>query len=380
MNDGKRNQLSVTAVFAYPNNHATSTLDRCEEIWDGISIEYFYFKGFPTFRANNQWVIPQNSSRLSIFRPWIIIRFLWKLMTADRLYFQSFSSPRLGMPLALLFARAFAKAPFICIASEGLKRPAGRVRRLLCRILFNSSKIIHLGIGAGSSDDFRGLGLSKWRFRKFCFTEPYRNRMTKGPRSGMEGKVHLLSVGQLIERKGFRQLLLSISRAENRSRIKLSIAGSGEQEQELRNLAEDLSLLEQVKFHGFCDEATLDELYSASDVFILLSDYDGWGVVVNRAVAYGLPCILSENVRSGRGHLVDNGVNGYICEGESNVVMAIDELVASEACRLIMSDESKQRAKVWDIAIVAERLGSFLFNDEIEFGEGPLEKVVFMSN
>ena len=54
-----------------------------------------------------------------------------------------------------------------------------------------------------------------------------------------------------------------------------------------------------------------------SDVFVLPSRHDGWGVVVNQALAAGLPIITTDAVGAGL-DFVENGVNG-ICVPANNV-------------------------------------------------------------
>src|SRR5207247_9742522 len=75
----------------------------------------------------------------------------------------------------------------------------------------------------------------------------------------------------------------------------LCIAGSGEQSEPLCNLAADLGLewLVSVAFHN---QSELPGLYAASDVFVLPSAQESWGLVVNEAMAAGLPVIVSDEV------------------------------------------------------------------------------------
>ena len=62
---------------------------------------------------------------------------------------------------------------------------------------------------------------------------------------------------------------------------------------------------------AFHDPGTglLDD-FAQADVFVLPSRYDGWGVVVNQALAAGLPIITSDEVGAGF-DLVEPGSNGF---------------------------------------------------------------------
>ena len=87
--------------------------------------------------------------------------------------------------------------------------------------------------------------------------------------------------------------------------FRLVLIGSGEMEQELRVLATELEL-NNVDFVGFVNQSRIPKYYAASDVFVLPSRHDGWGVVINQALAAGLPIITSNAVGAGL-DLVENG-------------------------------------------------------------------------
>src|SRR5262249_36569992 len=64
-----------------------------------------------------------------------------------------------------------------------------------------------------------------------------------------------------------------------------------------------------IEYAGFQAPEALPEFFARAHVFVLPSRYDGWGVVVNQALAAGLPVICSDAV--GAGHdLVMDEVNG----------------------------------------------------------------------
>ena len=66
---------------------------------------------------------------------------------------------------------------------------------------------------------------------------------------------------------------------------------------------------ERSAYAGFQPPEELPRFFAKADVFVLPSRYDGWGVVVNQAIAAGLPVICSDMV--GAGHdLVDEEKNG----------------------------------------------------------------------
>ncbi len=70
----------------------------------------------------------------------------------------------------------------------------------------------------------------------------------------------------------------------------LTIAGSGDQEQHLRELAESKKMTD-VQFLGFVDDATKVNLLQRSWVFATPTSVEGWGLVVLEAAACGTPTV-----------------------------------------------------------------------------------------
>ena len=90
----------------------------------------------------------------------------------------------------------------------------------------------------------------------------------------------------------------------------LAVLADGPERETLAKLAEDVAP-GRVHFLGFHDWDELPGFYHASDVFVFPSRYDGWGMVVNEALAAGLPVITTDAV--GAAHdLVRDGENGFI--------------------------------------------------------------------
>jgi glycosyltransferase involved in cell wall biosynthesis len=75
---------------------------------------------------------------------------------------------------------------------------------------------------------------------------------------------------------------------------RLVFAGTGEDEQAVRRLAESLGVSNKVLFLGQRDDSY--RLYQAFDVVALPSLYEGLGLVAIEAQASGLPCLLSDRI------------------------------------------------------------------------------------
>lgn len=91
---------------------------------------------------------------------------------------------------------------------------------------------------------------------------------------------------------------------------KLLLVGDGPEITRVCKLVREFGLDGQVIFLG--KQENLDELYSISDLMLLLSEKESFGLVALEAMACGVPCI-GTNV-GGLPEVVEHGVTGFICE------------------------------------------------------------------
>ena len=102
--------------------------------------------------------------------------------------------------------------------------------------------------------------------------------------------LHMIAVARLIKRKGLQYIMQALHELNDPS-IKLLIIGSGNYEKQLMLFSESLGLNDLVTFYGYCPRKKLPLLYRESDVFILPSTAESFGIVFAEAMACGLPII-----------------------------------------------------------------------------------------
>jgi glycosyltransferase involved in cell wall biosynthesis len=107
---------------------------------------------------------------------------------------------------------------------------------------------------------------------------------------GMQGEFALASVGHLIERKGHHLVIEALPQLPD---AVLYIAGAGEEETRLRQLADRLGVAGRVRFLGAMPQARLRTLYNAADALVLASSREGWANVLLEAMACGTPVVAS---------------------------------------------------------------------------------------
>ncbi|MCC7235992.1 MAG: glycosyltransferase family 4 protein [Bryobacterales bacterium] len=132
----------------------------------------------------------------------------------------------------------------------------------------------------------------------------------------------LITCCRLVAVKRVDLLLAAFERiAGSRPEWDLTVIGASPEEQNLKARVTPL-LRDRVAWAGFVSEpAALGALYRSADVFVLASDYEPWGVVVNGAVASGLALVCSPRVGAAA-ELLSEGVNGRTFEAGN-----LDDLV-----------------------------------------------------
>lgn len=112
----------------------------------------------------------------------------------------------------------------------------------------------------------------------------------------VEPKV-ILAVGQFIHRKGFDVLLEAARKMTKDKDAGIYIVG-GEPTEEYLRMQREYGL-SQVHFVGFKTKAELTEYFKAADLFVLPTREDIWGLVINEAMAYGLPVVTTNKCVAG---------------------------------------------------------------------------------
>ncbi len=146
-------------------------------------------------------------------------------------------------------------------------------------------------IGAHAFDYYHAVAPRRTEIFEFGYF-PELGLGGSGP-AGIEGQLRLAAVGSLMPHKGFDLLIEALARLQ-REDVTLTIAGSGPDEPQLRDLAGRLGLGDRVAFAGLIPPAQVPEFMRRADLAVMPSRYDGWGAVVNEALAVGTPVLVSE--------------------------------------------------------------------------------------
>jgi glycosyltransferase involved in cell wall biosynthesis len=158
----------------------------------------------------------------------------------------------------------------------------------------------------------------------------------------------ILTVGRLIETKQPEHVLDAFRQVRAKQQCTLLLVGSGPLEDELRNkvAAEGIP---NVAFAGFLDQTQVARAYAAADLFALVSRGETWGLVVNEAMNFGLPVVVSDRVGCAA-DLVVSGRNGFVVPSRNRdaLAQALETLVDSPETRERFGRSSLEIIEPWN--------------------------------
>ena len=170
----------------------------------------------------------------------------------------------------------------------------------------------------------------------------------------------ILFAGRLVPEKGVFDLLEAYAKLESgvRSEVGLVFAGEGISRQELAQQAKGITP-GVVCFPGFAQREDLAGLYALADTLVLPTHSDPWGLVVNEAMACGLPIIVS-SVAGCSADLVEDGWNGYVVppRDSEKFSVAIDSLLRQPELKRQMSSHSSERIRNYSPEACADGLAA----------------------
>jgi len=171
---------------------------------------------------------------------------------------------------------------------------------------------------------------------------------------------YILSVGRLIERKGFDILIEAFAQLDQTKLAdhQLVIAGAGPEADRLKQVAQDHLVGTTVKFLENVPDKHLPPLYAGADVFALTpietpDDMEGFGIVYVEAAAQGTPAIATET--GGASEAVVNGVTGLVIPPRDSAAVtgALNELLTNKERLNKLGAAARELAKqrAWSAAI-----------------------------
>lgn len=245
---------------------------------------------------------------------------------------------------------------------DGAFLTRNRIKDRIKRFLFSGATGC-FSSGKSATEYFEYYGVPKKRIIEHKFTSlegsdilciPKNQGEKRRLREELEiaDRITVLAIGQFIYRKGFDVLLEAWKMVGKDAQ--LIIIGGGEQENLYHKIIDDLKL-KNVYIIGFKGKDELRKYYDASDIFVLPTREDIWGLVINEAMGRGLPVITTDKCVAGL-EMIKEGTNGYIVPSENPIKLAgtITALIESQELRDKMAMNNIELSKGMTISMIGE--------------------------
>ena len=333
---GKQKEMEIKVFFCSESEG--------NRIWNTDVGNKFAYKILPKFKIElrggdlfTYFINPTVIFELAKYNPDIIISAGWDLFSYQ---------------IALFYAKVFGKK-FILWSGSTKFEPSWRrtLAMPLVKLMIAGSDayivygtrakeyLISLGakpekifIAYNTTDiNFFKNEVDKWREQKTKIKKELRIKTSKV----------VLYVGQLIERKGIRYLIEAFRKIKQEmADVSLLIVGYGTMESELKALVKRKKIPDVV-FAGGVEWRQTPKFYAVSDVLVMPSLEEVWGLVINEAMVAGLP-VIGTDIAGASADLIKDGKNGFVIKEGSvgEFFQALKTILESESLAKTMSVNS----------------------------------------
>lgn len=232
--------------------------------------------------------------------------------------------------------------------------PPGPARSVMSAV-FKRSSIRCLSIGSLNDQFYAGIGVPA--HRRFLVPYSVDNARFRTAAQGLskaearkllgldKDAIVVLYVGKLVPWKRPDLLLRAVASLQRRD-VHIAYVGDGR----LRESLEHQSRTEGIdaRFVGFLNQTEIVRAYAAADLLALPSEHEPWGLVVNEAMNFGLPILVSDHIGCGPDLVGDHG-SGMIFESGNveDLARCLSAMLADPRRLEAMSNASRRRISEW---------------------------------
>jgi len=242
------------------------------------------------------------------------------------------------------------------------------LRKLLRTLIFRTSEAV-LTCGKLGYDSAIVAGCPEGNIHDFPYVVDPQRLLTDKPTDVPDicridldaSKIIILFSGRLIQRKGLDTLLSAVSLLHDTNNWVLWIEGDGPLLSEYRIKAKLLGIDMNCRFLGFSQMALHSWLLRNSDIVVVPSLIDSWGIVVDEGMQLGKVVITSDATGSGADRIID-GVNGLLFRPTNHRELAdkIRMLMIKANGRITLGNNAKRTAAAFGPRKNVETVYGFL--------------------
>lgn len=150
----------------------------------------------------------------------------------------------------------------------------------------------------------------------------------------------LIYVGRLTYQKNPQRLLRLCARLkQDKPDLKVAIVGTGELEDELKALSQELNLEDTVHFLGF--QPNPIKMVACSKAMILTSRWEGTPMCALEAMALGTPVVSTPS--DGMKDLLTDGVSGYLTESDEQMAKDLLKIFTQPEHRMLLAENARKK-------------------------------------
>lgn len=387
MSADRRSPLRLAYLVTHPIQYQAPLLARVAREPD-IELAVFFASDFslgsfrdPGFGRTVAWDVPLLEGYRHDFLPCLgVQRTLgtlkpWSYGLASRLHrggFQALWVHGYARPFhvaALLTGRRLGLTTLLRDEATAISARRGPVKRLLRRAFFAGLRPLvdrYLAIGSLNRAYWQGLGVpdaqlfdmpyavDNARFRALAEAAAQRRDAFRAELGLPADRPVVLFASKLMARKRAGDLLeafLGLGGAAAARRPLLLFVGEGERRAALEARVAAAGAGEAVRFLGFRNQAELPALYDLAEVFVLPSEHEPWGLVVNEAMNAGTAVIASDQVAAGH-DLIRPGPEGtgaiFPVGNVPALRSALESVLATPETSRELGLRARERVASWD--------------------------------
>jgi glycosyltransferase involved in cell wall biosynthesis len=353
----------IVMIYIEPTPYITALVEALRASWAG-PIEAYYI----TTDLSQSWQLRIDEKKVRVLPTGFLasMRVIQAALIRERehtiLHLAGWGHPVL---LAAMFLARSVRIP-VAVESDTAEGRSDRswrslLKKLLYPLLFRLPSRF-LPAGSRQANYLAGFGVTPERMtiaqmtvdvgaiRRFCLTERETARSAARARWGLSADDrNVLYIGRLEDDKGLKQLLSAFARAVAEDNdLRLTIAGDGN----LRSSVEAIAANPQshVIYLGRLAGEDVLRAYLAADFMVLPSLFEPWGLVVNEAMACGLPVLVSDRVGCAD-DLVRHGETGLVVGAgrELELTSAICRLARDALARSRMGHAAEKLVSNWTL-------------------------------
>ena len=269
--------------------------------------------------------------------------------------------------------------------------PRGLYKKFIDHTRYWRKRVYLLCAGAYVAGDFR-LVLAypgkKYRFGYFPKCKKYEwDALAEGKSSKKLGKVTLFWAARMIDWKHPEVVLeLAAKLKKAGCDFKLWMAGGGEMEGQMHQLAKCLQVEDVVSFLGNQNPDNVRKIMEESDIYLTTSDSgEGWGAVINEAMNSGCAIVANKSMGAAP-YLISHGENGMLYRNghADELFSCVKTLIENNDMREKIGKAAYQTiSTLWNADVAGERLFNCIqaeLNGQsmAEYKAGPMSKEALM--